>query len=53
MMSPNWYSDWQEQLHLKFKSLYEQYYENNSAGMSFTSGPTLVHFLILMIGSVM
>ena len=40
MMSPNWYNDWQEQLHLKFKSLYEQYYENNSAGMSFTSGPT-------------
>ena len=40
MMSPNWYSDWQEQLHLKFKSLYEQYYEYNSAGMSFTSGPT-------------
>ena len=41
MLSPNWYNEWQEQLHLKFKSLYEQYYGgNNTAGMSFTTGPT-------------
>ena len=41
MISPNWYNEWQEQLHLKFKSTYEQYYGgNNTAGMSFTTGPT-------------
>lgn len=40
-LGPNWYNEWQEQLHLKFNSLYEQYYGgNNTAGMSFTTGPT-------------
>ena len=39
MLSPNWYNEWQEQLHLKFKSLYEQHYGNHIAG-SFTTGPT-------------
>ena len=40
-LGPNWYNEWQEQLHLKFKSMYDQYYGgNNTAGMSFTTGPT-------------
>lgn len=40
MISPNWYNDWQEQLHLKFNSLYEQYYGNNRITGVYYSGPT-------------
>ena len=40
MISSNWYNEWQEQLHLKFKSMYDQYYGNNRITGVYNGGPT-------------